>query len=155
MISFQAALFRPDAPGTWTYAEVPFSVEEAFGTKGRVPVKGEINGVSFSSSLMALGKGRHMLVVNGDIRQAIRAEAGDVVDIRLERDDAKREVTVPDDLNAALNGHEQARLTFERMSYSHRKEYVDWIEGAKKPETRSSRIEKALERLAEGRGLKQ
>lgn len=154
MITFQANLYRPDAPGTWTYVEFPFSVEEKFGVKGRVPVKGEINGVKFRSSLMAQGGARHILVVNSVIRKAINAEAGEQVDIRLEKDDDDREVTVPDDLTAALLDNDEARHFFEQMSYSSRKEYCDWIESAKKAETRISRIEKAVEKLSVGLRLK-
>lgn len=43
-------VYRPDAPGTWTYVEFPFSVEEKFGLKGRAPVNGEINGVQYTSN---------------------------------------------------------------------------------------------------------
>lgn len=120
-------------------------MEEKFRVKGRVPVKGEINGVQFRSSLMAQGGAWHILVVNSDIRKAIKAEAGDIVDVWLEKDEGGREVTVPDDLLAALLEHDDARINFEQMSYSRRKEYCDWIEGAKKAETRSSRITKAVE----------
>ncbi|SDN03066.1 Bacteriocin-protection, YdeI or OmpD-Associated [Paenibacillus sp. yr247] len=154
MITFQAKLYQPDAPGTWTYVECPISVEEKFGIKGRVPVKGEINGVPFRSSLMAQGNERHILVVNGDIRKEIGSTAGDLITVWLEKDEGLREVAIPDDFNSALQVQEQARNHFDQMSYSRRKEYVDWIEGAKKAETRSSRIMKAVERLTEGLSLK-
>lgn len=154
MIAFQAKLYRPDAPGTWTYVEIPFSVEEKFGTKGRVPVKGEINGVPFRSSLMPQGNAHHILVVNGDIRKAISAETGDHIDVWLEKDEALRVVEVPDDFKSALREQDQALNYFDQMSYSHRKEYVDWINGAKKAETRITRIKKAVDRLIEGKSLK-
>lgn len=72
----------------------------------------------------------------------------------MEKDDALREVAIPDDFQSALQQQEQALNHLDKMSYSRRKEYVDWIEGAKKAETRSSRIKKAVERLTEGLGLK-
>lgn len=62
-------------------------------------------------------------------------------------DAAERTVEVPAYFANALTVAE--RRTFDAMSYSHRKEYVQWIEGAKKPETRERRIENAREMLHE------
>jgi uncharacterized protein YdeI (YjbR/CyaY-like superfamily) len=53
----------------------------------------------------------------------------------------------PEDLMAALAAAGLADA-FLRLPPSHRKEYVEWIDGAKKPETRRRRIEGTVERLA-------
>ena len=74
--------------------------------------------------------------------------AGDEVDVDIVLDDAPREVTLPDDLDAALDA---ARTAYEALSYSHRKEWVRWVEDAKKPETRAARIEKTVSGLKAGR----
>jgi uncharacterized protein YdeI (YjbR/CyaY-like superfamily) len=58
-----------------------------------------------------------------------------------------REVTVPADVAKAFKQEPAARQTFENLSYSRQRWYVDGIEGAKKPETRRRRIEKAIEDL--------
>jgi uncharacterized protein YdeI (YjbR/CyaY-like superfamily) len=63
----------------------------------------------------------------------------------------KKEVLVPDDFMELLKQHPRALAVFERFSTSHRKEYIEWITEAKKPETRLRRMEKALEMLAEGK----
>jgi uncharacterized protein YdeI (YjbR/CyaY-like superfamily) len=65
----------------------------------------------------------------------------------LERDDRPREVALPDDLAAALADDEAAAAGYERLAFSHRREYTEWIEGAKKPETRARRVTRTLERL--------
>ena len=96
---------------------------------------------------MPHGDGKHFLVVNKEIRTAIGKEAGEKVRVRLERDTAPRLVEVPRDFQRALNKHKPARTAFDRLSYSHRKEYVVWIEGAKKAETKNRRIAKAIEKL--------
>lgn len=57
---------------------------------------------------------------------------------------------VPDDLTAALAGDKAAAAAFERLSFSHRKEYVEWITEAKKPETRARRLARTLDRLRGG-----
>jgi uncharacterized protein YdeI (YjbR/CyaY-like superfamily) len=58
-------------------------------------------------------------------------------------------VAVPDDLAAALD--ETARAQFDGLAVSHRKEWVRWVEEAKKPETRTARIEKTVESLRAGK----
>jgi uncharacterized protein YdeI (YjbR/CyaY-like superfamily) len=61
------------------------------------------------------------------------------------------EAAVPDDLFLALRKHKKALATFDGFSPSHRREYIEWITEAKRPETRSSRILTAIEWLAEGK----
>jgi uncharacterized protein YdeI (YjbR/CyaY-like superfamily) len=55
---------------------------------------------------------------------------------------------VPDDLSAALAGNAEAREFFGQLSYSRQNAYVTWIEQAKKPDTRTSRIEQTVALLA-------
>jgi len=66
------------------------------------------------------------------------------------RDDEPRVVEVPGDLAQALERKPGLREFFDSLSYTHRKEYVRWIEEAKRAETRANRIEKALVLLSEG-----
>lgn len=61
------------------------------------------------------------------------------------------EIDVPEDLIWALDTNEAAKARFERLSNSHRREYIDWIEGARKPETRQRRIQQALEMIMRGK----
>lgn len=63
----------------------------------------------------------------------------------------RTEIVVPDDLAAALAKNEAARMTFERFSPSHRREYVEWVTEAKRPETRARRVATTVEWLAEGK----
>jgi uncharacterized protein YdeI (YjbR/CyaY-like superfamily) len=66
-------------------------------------------------------------------------------------DSGPREVTVPGDLEAALARDDTARATFDGLSYTHRKEWVRWIEEAKKAETRATRLAKTVESLRAGK----
>lgn len=61
--------------------------------------------------------------------------ADEVVDVDIELDVAPREVTVPPDLEDALTRDDEARRFFDALAHTHRKEWVRWIEEAKKPET--------------------
>jgi uncharacterized protein YdeI (YjbR/CyaY-like superfamily) len=93
----------------------------------------------------------YFLPVNRSVREGAKAAAGDSVAVTLERDDEPRVVKAPADFARALAQDARAKGAFERLSYSHRKEYVDWIIEAKRDETRRRRIEKAVAMLREGK----
>jgi hypothetical protein len=136
-------------PGqAWAHLPIPFSVEKAFSSKARVAVRGTINGVAFRSSIMPRGDGTHYMAVNQTLRAAAAAGIGDQVKVVMEPDTAARTVTVPAYLSKALRAAGLDKV-FGAESYSHRKELVDWIAQAKKPETRARRLEKCLKMLAE------
>ncbi len=61
-----------------------------------------------------------------------------------------RVIVVPDDLLAALNQSSAAKAQFERLSYTNKKEFVNWITGAKKAETRENRLAKTIDKLEKG-----
>lgn len=64
-----------------------------------------------------------------------------------------KELKVPEALAAALAKNKKARAAFDKLSYSHRKEYIEWIEGAKTEPTRLKRIATTLEWITEGKSL--
>jgi hypothetical protein len=124
----------------------PFDVVEVFGRKGRVPVKGTINGFPFRSSLMNMGDG-HMMAVNAELRAGGKCQAGDTVKVVMELDEEERKVEVPPDLKKIINRDPQAKETWAKLSFTHQKEYVRAIEDAKKPETRERRIASMMDAL--------
>jgi hypothetical protein len=146
-LKFRAKLVGRGPGGAWTYLAIPFSVPEVFGRKGQVPVRATVNGFTFRNSLMPR-QGIHILGIGKDILAGAGAATGDTVQVELEFDDAPRTVTVPADLKAALLRAPLQAQAFAALSYSHKREYVDWIESAKKPETRSNRIDKAVAMIA-------
>jgi hypothetical protein len=136
------------ARGGGCLVELPQAVIAALGG-GRVRVTGSLDGVAFSSNTMPMGGGRICLGVHKATRQAAGKSFGDEVTIELERDDGPRQLEVPPDLSAALTADDLALAVFERLSFSHRREYATYVAEAKRPETRSRRIEETLKRLRE------
>jgi hypothetical protein len=129
---------------------VPFDAEAVFGEK-RVPVRATIDGLPYVGSLVRMGGDCHVLGVLKEIRAALAKDEGDVVDVVIEEDTAPRVVDVPADLAAALESVPEAARFFETLAFSHRREYVRWIQDAKRDETRAARIARAVELLAAGK----
>jgi hypothetical protein len=146
---FTAPLVFGDGGGAWV--EIPAKIMEVYGTRGRVPVKALIDGEPYRGSLANMGGGCHRLGVLKALREKIGKGEGDKVRVVLERDTEERVVEVPEDFQKALNKNKAAKAVFEKFAFSHQKEYVRWIEEAKKAETRTARIEKAMEMIAEGK----
>lgn len=126
--------------------EVPAEVVEALGGGKRPPVTITINGHSWQSRI-AIMRGRHLIGLSKANRQAAGLVVGEEVEVDLELDVEPRVVVEPDDFARALDADPVARATYDRLACSHRRMHVHAIEGAKKPETRARRIEKALEML--------
>src|SRR5689334_3552775 len=84
------------------YVLFPYNVEEEFGTKGRVPVKATINGVSYTGSIMKYGLPQHFLGVEKAIREQIGKQPGDVVEVVLWKDEEERTIEVPQDLQRMM-----------------------------------------------------
>lgn len=76
---------------------------------------------------------------------------GDEVEISIALDEGPRKVEVPADLRAALDSEPALAAASARLSYSHRKEYVDRVLEARRPATRERRVAGTVERVCAGR----
>jgi hypothetical protein len=133
---------------TATGLQVPDGIVAALGAGKRPPVTVTVGGYRYRTTVAPMA-GAYWVPLAAEHREAAGVRAGEEVDVAIELDEAPREVPVPDDLAAALD--DDVRTTFDSLAYSHRKEWVRWVEEAKKPETRATRIEKTVESLRSGK----
>ena len=133
-----------------SHRTAPVDVREFFGTRARVPIRGTINGYPFRSSLSPYG-GRHLMPVNKELRAGAGVDAGDVVEVVMERDEEERTVEAPPLLKKALAKSKTAQANWEKLSFTHKKEMARAIAGAKQEETRVRRLGKIMEILKSGR----
>jgi hypothetical protein len=116
----------------------------------RFPVVATVNGYTWRTSVVRM-RGEFLLGLSKEVRQGAGAEAGDEVEVTVELDAAPREVEVPEALAAALADDPEARKSFDRMAFTHRKEYARWIVDAKQEQTRQRRVAQALEMIRAGK----
>ena len=147
-MEFRAELQRTG--GNTTGFEVPQEIVDGLGGGGRPKVVVRLNGYSWRSSIARMG-GSYWLGVSAQNRAGAGVAGGDVLDVTVELDTAERIVTVPDDLAAALGRAPAAKAVWDGLSYSHQRQHVEHIEGAKTAETRGRRVAKAVEMLSAGR----
>lgn len=151
IIEFEAEILAHKSGGA--YVIIPFNVEEMYGKK-RVKIKAWFERVSYRGLLVRMGTPDHILIIKKDIRAQIGKEPGDTVSIKLLEDTEPRTVEIPTDFKKLLNENEVVNAFFEKLSYTHQKEYVQWIEGARKQETRERRMKKAIEMMSKGKKTK-
>jgi hypothetical protein len=133
---------------TATGLRVPDDVVAALGAGKRPPVQVTVGEYSYRTTVAPMG-GAFYVPLAAEHRESAGVTAGQEVDVRIELDSAPRETALPDDLDAAFD--DAARTHFHGLAPSHRKEWVRWVEEAKKPETRATRIEKTAAALREGK----
>jgi Bacteriocin-protection, YdeI or OmpD-Associated/Domain of unknown function (DUF1905) len=133
---------------TATGIQVPDEVVTALGSGKRPAVVVRVGDHTYRTTVAPMG-GAYWIPLAAEHRQAAGVQAEQEVDVAIELDGAPREVAVPDDLAAAMD--DRARGNFDGLAFSHRKEWVRWVEEAKKPETRAARIEKTAASLREGK----
>jgi hypothetical protein len=122
---------------------LPFDPKDAFG-KVRAPVTVTIRKHMFKSTVARMD-GHDFVVVSKKNRAAAGVDAGDRVSVTMELDLVPRTVEPPRDLAKALRARTGALAGWEKLSFTHRREHVEAIEQAKKPETRARRIAAAVQ----------
>jgi hypothetical protein len=137
--------------GSMCFIPLAFDPKTVFG-KTRVPVKVTLNGYSYRSTITTIG-GPPCIPLRRSHREAAGLQGDETLPVRLEFDTEKREITPPPDFVKALKSVASGWEGWRALSYTHQREHVEAIEGAKRPETRARRIERALQMIAAARKL--
>ncbi|MDV7696767.1 YdeI/OmpD-associated family protein [Chryseobacterium soli] len=150
-IQFTATIKQNGAMNA-AFVEFPFSTEKLFGKKGQVRIKATFdNAVEYRGSLAKMKSDCHILGLTQDIRKQLGKTFGDEVSVSLIEDQEERIVEIAEDIAVVFDENPKAKEIFDRMSYTHRKEYIRWINDAKKPETREKRKVKMIEMILDGK----
>jgi hypothetical protein len=116
----------------------------------RFPVVANINGYAWRTTVTRM-RGEFLVGLNRAVREEARVEAGDTVEVKLELGTIPREVELPEALATALANDSEARAAFDRLTYTHRREYARWIDEAKRDETRQRRVAETLHMVRQGK----
>src|SRR5688572_13194763 len=131
--------------GARTFIEIPFNPNEVWGVKQRHYITGAVNGCKVRGSL-GLDGSNYFLSLGAAWRRDNRLEAGAQVDVILSPEGPQTESLSPD-IAHSLESNSQAKAFFQSLATFYRRNYLKWIESAKRPETRSKRIDEMIKLL--------
>lgn len=133
-------------------AEVPLSYEQRkeLGGGVRIPVAGTVNGTRFRTTSFRMGDFTG-IAFRKEVQRLAGVAPGDEIELEIARDTHERTVEPPPALATALAAHPEARAAYDRMSFTHRREFAEWIAEAKQGTTRDRRVARTLELLREGK----
>jgi uncharacterized protein YdeI (YjbR/CyaY-like superfamily) len=145
--SFQATLERIDSPLKWVMIRIPFDAGKAWGKRGQLKVKGEINGFAFRTTLFPDGKGGHRLLVNKQMQRGGKTAPGMAAKFRIEPDTESRWVKLPAELKRAMSEDCSLLRWFDGLNHSTRSDIGKWVAQPKSSQARMRRAEQIAERL--------
>ncbi|WP_250252388.1 YdeI/OmpD-associated family protein [Chryseobacterium sp. Marseille-Q3244] len=146
------AIIKQNGTMNAAFVEFPFSTEELFNKKGQIKIKATLDGkVEYRGSLAKMKSDCHILGLTQEIRKQLGKTFGDEISVSLIEDKEERIVEIANDIAFIFNENPDAKVLFDKMSYTHKKEYIRWIEEAKKPETRENRKIKMIQMILEGK----
>ena len=147
MSTFKAKLTPTPRGRGGTLLPIPRSVAAEMGLKGMPKVNAVIAGRPYRGSLMPMGDGTFCLGVLKSIQEAAGVKQGDTVTVELELDTAPRVVDMPAALRAAIGGDRKAQASWDKLSFTNKKEMARSLDEARKPETRERRLAAAVKTL--------
>jgi hypothetical protein len=129
------------------WIDFPYDLKETYGKGNLVPVKVTFDEhVKYQGSLAKMGGEHAMVLLRNDIYTKIGKEPGDKVKVEVELDAKDRKIELAKDEKEALKSAGLLEK-FTKMAFSHQREYHQWVDEAKKPETRARRIQKTIDDL--------
>ncbi|HKZ22005.1 MAG TPA: YdeI/OmpD-associated family protein [candidate division Zixibacteria bacterium] len=128
--------------------DVPKKVSDAFNKRGYIPVKGWLNDLSIVATLVPVGGGKYRLYINGEMMKNSKVDVRDSISLKITFDPKPRIVPVPKELALALQKNKKAKLAFDKLAPSHRKEILTYLNWVKKTETLQRLVRKVVTMLA-------
>lgn len=145
-------LERFPGKGGWTYARLPQVPPDKSAPFGWRTVKGTIDGHPLHHyKLMPMGNGELFLPVKAEIRKKIGKQTGDFIHVVLFTDEDP--ILVPEELVLCLKDEPGAYELFTQLKEGEKKEFLDWINSARKDETKVERILKMIQLVLKGEKL--
>ena len=150
---FTAPMQRMEGEFKWHYLVFPHDVLELFGTKGRVRVKGTINGVAVDGALLPTKSGLHMIIVGGDIRRAAKLrKVGDLAEVEVWLNTEPEKLDIPEELAETLDFLPEMKAAWDLLKPGIQRSMCYWIGSGKTVPTRAKRVAELLKRLETGEG---
>lgn len=143
---FDAIIEQPADGKPGSYVRFPYDPLTCFGKKNQVPIECTFDGIPYRGSIVNMGAGPCIGVLKA-IREKSGKRPGDSLHVVVWQDTAERVVEMPPDLEQALKANPTVGQAWKKLSYSHKREYVESILSAKKEDTRHARIEKTINNL--------
>ena len=128
------------------FIRVPPEVLATLGQRKRAPVTVTINAYTYRTTIAVYG-GRSYIGVRREIREAAGVAAGEQLVVGLEYDAELRTMDLPEALRARLEADAKAAAAFEKLSHTRKKEFIEWLAGAKLPETQRRRMAQVIAML--------
>jgi hypothetical protein len=135
--------------GTRAYVVIPFDPDETWGRKDRHYITGSVNGCPVRGLLESSGT-QFFLFLGPAWRRDSGVEPGADVEVVLAPEGPQSGALSPD-VTAALDAEPDARAFFDALATFYRKNYIRWIESAKRAQTRTARIAEMVRLLKAGR----
>lgn len=146
LVSEQRLEAQVQQEGEGVFIEVPAEVMAKLSPRKRPPILVTLNGYTYRST-PAVYAGRYYLGLRREVRDAAGVRVGQTLHVTIQVDEQHRLVDVPADLAQALRADRAARAAFDRLSFTDRREYVEWVGTAKLDATRRRRVAETIKRL--------
>lgn len=134
---------------SWVIVRLPFSVEKTWGSRGLRRVHVEVNGLDYRMALFPVSGGEHFILINKKIQKTAGLREGSVATFTMAPDLEPRVLTLPKELERALNEDRTMRKWFDRLNFSIRKWTVDFVSDGKAADTRRARADRIAEQVLE------
>ncbi len=150
VVRFTAQLQKASGRFGWTYVEFPHDVQERYGKRGTVRIKGTVNGVAMDRALMPTKSGYHVIVLGDELRRKAKVKAGDQATFEVWLNPDPTKVELPAELEETLAFFPEFKKGWQRLLMGRQRNICIWINQGKTEATRAKRVAELLRRFETG-----